>query len=990
MSSLETAVEKLTTLVTQLATLQAQSVSRQSVARFSFPEHKAPEAVDEYLKRFKLQLQLSAVPKENECDYLRVHMGSELNIALKSLAYPKQVEALTFAEAEKFLVDHFVKARNKYSEAIKFRRIVQEQTESITAFVAAACDDIRNEIVSRKPEKFEEAVKIAMERESTHEASTIAKTTENSSQHSFTRESRPRLKRSLRSRSFSRHRSNSSQRSNSTSSRRVYSSARQPSPGGAQKPAKPCYGCGDFHWRVECPYRNKQCPKCSRFNHSPQYCRNSSYGNNNSRSRAHYIASEEAAPLPSHTYDPGNFSSDFLQNSIVSVHSVNRQIIPRILIDVAIEGIPLKMELDSGGSCSFVSKETFTKFSTNSEIRILPTDLTFTSYTQHKFQCVGYALVNVSYRGRTLKLKLFIADFPAESIFGRQWIAHFADLLPSFQELCSSKQNSISNPQNSPTPSSTSENQQLKDLLTKYDHLFSDSAGTLVGPPVELHLRPDATPKFARARPIPFALIGPYAAEIDKKINSGLYKKVTHSEWASPTHVVVKNGKIRITGDYKSTLNPQLIVDEHPIPRIEELFHRIRHAKFFAKIDVTDAFMTLVCTDKACEVMTLNTPTHGLIRPTRAQYGVSSIPAIWQRRLEEVLRGLDSSLNFYDDILVFSTSSAGLLRALGEVFARLDKSGIKLKKTKCAFLLQSVEYLGHRIDGNGLHKLDTHVRDLLQAKRPENFDELRTFIGKVNFYHAFMPNLSAATFPLREMLKAPQFKWTPSGLNAFKALREELASDRVLMPYSPDLPLILAVDASPVGLGAVLSHVLPNNVERPISYASKALSPAEKSYSQVDREGLSVVWGVKRFFQFLYGREFTIYTDNKAVSHIFAPDALLPKFTLSRLANYANYLAQFQYKIKHRPGSQNANADYLSRSIPQSVIEFSVNALRVADGNAEFEEEGLHDEFDQFMFDQVSQLPVSHEDIAAETLKDPTLSPILHALREGKDLRAMG
>lgn len=102
------------------------------------------------------------------------------------------------------------------------------------------------------------------------------------------------------------------------------------------------------------------------------------------------------------------------------------------------------------------------------------------------------------------------------------------------------------------------------------------------------------TPVFARAREIPYALRDAYAQEIDAKISSGHYERLEYSEWASTTHVVArKNGKIRITGNYKPTLNPRLIVDEHPFPKAEHIFNKVRGSKFYCHLDIIDAYTHL-------------------------------------------------------------------------------------------------------------------------------------------------------------------------------------------------------------------------------------------------------------------------------------------------------------------------------------------------------------------------------------------------------------
>lgn len=127
---------------------------------------------------------------------------------------------------------------------------------------------------------------------------------------------------------------------------------------------------------------------------------------------------------------------------------------------------------------------------------------------------------------------------------------------------------------------SQEQEKQLKQLLDRFQDVFSDVAGKLTGPPVKLHLKPGTTPVFTRAREIPYALRDAYAKEIESKITAGFYKKVEYSEWASTTHVVTrKNGRLRIIGNYKPTLNPRIIIDEHPIPRAKQIFNEMKGAK---------------------------------------------------------------------------------------------------------------------------------------------------------------------------------------------------------------------------------------------------------------------------------------------------------------------------------------------------------------------------------------------------------------------------
>ncbi|XP_055908636.1 uncharacterized protein K02A2.6-like [Eupeodes corollae] len=906
-------------------------------------------------------------------------MGANLNSTLRNLCYPEDVSSLSFDKIVEILSAHFMATKNKFSEAIRFRGILQNPEESISAFEerlragARFCefstfldyslivqfihgvsrDDIRDAIIAKKPEKFVDAVKIAASLEATRHASNSIKANPSSTSassasiHQFVHDSRPRIKKSSGSRSRSQQNRDKSQ------------SSKTP-------PKYKCFGCGGNHWRQDCKFKNAVCRLCKSKGHIAAVCRQSKAQKNNNTTNTNTSNGTTATTSSS----DGN-SINFLQDDAINKISER---VPPIMVDVRINNKPLKMELDTAGASSMVSIDTFKTLLPLQ--KLTPSERTFCSFTKNKFKC-QCTQVNVTFEGRSKVLTLYVTDFPSDNIFGREWIVHFSDLISFekyFKQLSTisvSKISTISDNTNS-----------IEKLLIKYEDLFSETAGTMTGPPVDVHFKTDVQPVFARARPIPYSLLNTYSSEIDKKLQSGFYKKVTHSRWASPTHVVVKGNKIRITGDYKSTLNPQLIVDEHPISKAEDIFNKVRGAKVFCRLDITDAFMSLPCSEEFSEAMTLNTPTHGLIQPTRAQYGVASIPAVWHRRTQEITHGLKNTINFFDDFLVFADTVDELLIALEATFVRLHQFGLKLRRSKCAFLMESVDFLGHRIDGAGIHKLDKHVSAIRDAPQPTTAAELQTFLGKITYYHSFIPNLSTISAPLREMIKQRKFYWTSEGRKAFEFLKKELVSDNVLISYHPNLPLLLAVDASPVGLGAVLSHRMPDGRERPIAYASKSLNSTERAYPQIDREALAIVWGVKKFFQYLYGRKFIIITDNKPVSYIFAPNALLPKFTLSRCSNYASYLTNFNYEIQLKTSNANANADYLSRaiSIQESNTVEAVNLISSPD----------NDDFDQFVLQQIRQIPVTADDIASETRKDTELSPMLSAIQDGRSLSSLG
>ena len=179
---------------------------------------------------------------------------------------------------------------------------------------------------------------------------------------------------------------------------------------------------------------------------------------------------------------------------------------------------------------------------------------------------------------------------------------------------------------------------------------------------------------------------------------------------------------------------------------------------------------------------------------------------------------------------------------------------MQLKQEKCSFLQNAVEYLGYQIDANGVHTAPSKLQAIQRAPAPENVNQLRAFLGLLNYYGKFIPNLSTMIHPLNALLRhGVHWKWTQECAAAFTQAKESLSAELVLAHYNPQLPLQLAGDASCYGIGAMLSHQYPDGTERPIAYASRTLQLSEKNYAQIEREALSLVFGIQKFHQYIYG-----------------------------------------------------------------------------------------------------------------------------------------
>ncbi|XP_062605742.1 uncharacterized protein K02A2.6-like [Saccostrea cucullata] len=266
-----------------------------------------------------------------------------------------------------------------------------------------------------------------------------------------------------------------------------------------------------------------------------------------------------------------------------------------------------------------------------------------------------------------------------------------------------------------------------------------------------------------------------------------------------------------------------------------------------------------------------------------------------------------------------------------------------------------------------------HLRNLdaVLGRLAEYGLRLRSFLGIVNYYARFIPNLSTVLHPLYNLLeKDRKWCWSKDCEEAFKTVKKLITSDEVLTHYDPNLPLCLATDASPYGLGAVLSHIMPNGEERPIAYASRSLSTYEKNYSQIEKEALGIIWGVKRFNTYVYGRSFRLITDHEPLISIFGPKKGIANTTAARLQRYALFLAGYNYDIIYRNTKKHGNADSLSR------LPVTCEGSRLVDKEEEAEVEMLH-------VSQLEHLPIKPEAIQRETRRDYLLSKVYDNVSRG-------
>ena len=298
--------------------------------------------------------------------------------------------------------------------------------------------------------------------------------------------------------------------------------------------------------------------------------------------------------------------------------------------------------------------------------------------------------------------------------------------------------------------------------------------------------------------------------------------------------------------------------------------------KQFTKLDLRSAYQQMPLDAESAKLVTINTH-QGLYEYTKLPFGVSSAPAIFQRSMDSILQGLPQVICYLDDILITGKSEGEHIKNLEEVLKRFKEHGITLKKDKCVFFQKSVEYLGRVVDAQGIRTSERKVQAVREAPAPENIQELRSVLGMINYYGKFIPNLSTLLHPLHNLLKANQpWKWSAECQQVFQKVKHCLTQAPVLVHHNPDLPLVLAADASAYGLGAVISHRWADGTEKPIAFASRTLNSSERNYPQVEKEALGLVFGIKKYHEYVYGRRFTLITDHQPLTAILGPKRGIP------------------------------------------------------------------------------------------------------------------
>lgn len=621
---------------------------------------------------------------------------------------------------------------------------------------------------------------------------------------------------------------------------------------------------------------------------------------------------------------------------------------PLFKLKATIQDFPIQVLIDSGASSNFISKNVVTnlKLKTNPLPHALPIKLPNGKICEST-QALEQVTITINDFSCLVDLNVLPLD-GLEVVFGKPWLNFFNP--------------SIDWPTNTMTIETTSRryhlggehNNNMKNVVTQLNYISSREIKKELKTGSELYLCiikddniahdipqdaraiikeysqvfPDDLPGLPPPRSVDHAIdieagsklpnLPMYRhshkeqEELVKQLQAYLDKgfvRPSTSNCASPVlFVKKKDGTMRLCVDYRA-LNKITIKNRYPLPRIDDLLDQLQGARYFTKIDLRSGYHQIRIKKEDIPKTAFRT-RYGLYEFTVLPFGLTNAPATFQALMNDIFREhLGRFIVVYlDDILIFSTTLQEHKEHVRKALSILKDNELYAKASKCSFFQESVEFLGHIVDKDGLRMDPSKLKAIEEWPSPKNVSELRSFMGLANYYRRFHKNHAKVSAPLTNLFrKGMEWKWTEKEQQVMDTLKQSLISSPTLLLPNPQLSYRVHTDASDHAIGAVLLQDQGKGFQ-PIAYESRKLTPTEANYPTHDREMLAIVHAFKVWRCYLDNTRVDVYTDHASLIHFFKQPNLSP-----RQARWSEYLSQFDYVLHHVKGVANVVADALSR-----------------------------------------------------------------------------
>ena len=467
------------------------------------------------------------------------------------------------------------------------------------------------------------------------------------------------------------------------------------------------------------------------------------------------------------------------------------------------------------------------------------------------------------------------------------------------------------------------------------------------------------------AKPIrqkPYKMHLKHQEHLRKEIKSMLETGVilpSHSPWSSPIiYVQKKDTSLRLCVDYRK-LNNVTKQSSYPLPNIETMLNKFNGATVFSKLDLKSGYWQ-VPMDKESQEKTAFICEEGLYQFSRMPFGITLGPSVFQYLMNDVLGENRYSFAFVylDDILIFSKTFEEHIEHVKTILSLLQKKNLQIKPSKCEFATPFTYYLGYKISNEGIHTEEKKVETVKNFQVPATQKGVRSFLGLINYYSKFIPNLAEIAAPLYDLTpKGKKFLWSSECQKAFEILKKSLCTAPILKHPDLSKKFYLQSDASDKAIGAILLQE-HKEILCPIGYYSRKLNKSQLNYSTIEKEMFAIVQAIKKWESIVYGSKIEIFTDHKSLEYIRTSP-----MKNRRVQYWSMYLTQFDYKIRHISGIKNFKADFLSRqeNVPKaSEYDFlhRMNAVQSKEDRSEITAEEV-----QIILDKEKQKKVDNKKI---------------------------
>ena len=450
---------------------------------------------------------------------------------------------------------------------------------------------------------------------------------------------------------------------------------------------------------------------------------------------------------------------------------------------------------------------------------------------------------------------------------------------------------------------------------------------------IRLHDMTKDQAKALRQYPIPFVYHDRVSEELKAMQQNGWIEVCQQSSpQNNPITVATKKGsdKIRICLDARHP-NKFLMTDSYQLPMIKDILGLMKGKKVFSVLDLKNAYwkMSIHPDDRWMTAFMWNGKQYQYVS---APMGMKPMASKFQRVICQALDGLNCAAPYQDDVIVYSDSVEDHVKDLLSVINALTKAHLTINVDKLQLACKSVHLLGHTVGERGIAIDKRKLINVQDWHRPATGEQVMQLLGLLNFFRDHLPVYAKVAAPLERlrMCKAiTATEWTEECERAWQTMKDLLLQAPILSLPDFTKPFTVGTDACGTGIGAVLYQQYPDvdGIDRVhyISFLARALKPAERNYGAPKLELLGLIYAITKFRPYLFGHEFTVYTDHDSLTDLFTTSR--PKAVSGQ---WVEVLSEMPFKVVHLPGIENHLPDMLSRLVSSETVHLSLRAVHIA------------------------------------------------------------